>query len=266
MEKSIIVPFDFSAPADRALEKAYEIAVKIDKPIIVIHVVKRDSEIDEKQKELDKVVEDFSKDHPDVRFEAIIRKGSLFKTIYNTAQEFNAYLAVMGTHGKKTFKKAMKVVSKFVKIAFLLVQDPSDKPLFNKVLVPLDSNQKTRANLNWVKSLSRHFDLKVILLYPVFKSDVKNGLVKRNLKFAEKVLDRELIDYEVVRSNIDKNYADEIFKHARQLDVDTLTLMSTSYKEYIKKIKDEQSLEEYKKIPILCVNPRIDLEKFGGIA
>jgi nucleotide-binding universal stress UspA family protein len=266
MEKSIIVPFDFSEPAKNALEKAGEIAKTLEKPIVLIHVVKRKSDAEGKQAELDQAVKDFQEKQPDIKIEAVIRKGSLFKTIYATAQEYNAYLAVMGTHGKKTIKKAMKVVSKFIKIAFLLVQEPKDKPIFNKILVPLDSNQKTRANLNWVKSLSRHFDLEVILLYPVFKGDEKNSQVRRNLKFAEKILEKELIDYKVIRATIANNYADEIFKQARELDVDTLTLMSTSYKRYIKKMKEAESLQAYKETPILCVNPRIDLEKFGGIA
>jgi hypothetical protein len=171
----------------------------------------------------------------------------------------------MGTHGNKTIKKAMKVVGKFVKIAFLLVQYPGDKPIFNKILLPLDTNKKTRANLNWIKSLSYHFDLKVFLLYPVYKSDAKNSLVKRNLSFSEKILDHELIDYEIIRANIDNNYTHEIFNKIRENEIDTLTLMSTNYKRYIKQLKREEDLDQYKKIPILCVNPRIDLEKLGGL-
>jgi len=31
-------------------------------------------------------------------------------------------------------------------------------------------------------------------------------------------------------------------------------------------MKEDKSLQAYKETPILCVNPRIDLEKFGGIA
>ncbi|MEA3448480.1 MAG: universal stress protein [Bacteroidota bacterium] len=266
MKKCIVVPYDFSEPAQNALKKAYEIAKQIEKPIVLIHIVKRDNEIEAKQSELDNVASEFLKEKDDnIKIKAVVKKGSLFKEIYETAQEYNAYLAVMGTHGKKTIKKAMKVVSKFVKIAFLLVQYPEDKLIFNKILLPLDTNKKTRANLNWIKSLSYHFELKVFLLYPVYKSDSKNSLVKRNLSFAEKILDRELIDYKVIRADIDNNFTNEIFNKIREYEIDTLTLMSTNYKGYIKQIKKEEDLDQYKKTPILCVNPRIDLEKLAGL-
>ncbi len=266
MEKCIVVPYDFSEPAQNALNKAYEIAKQVEKPIVLVHIVKRDNEIEAKQNELENVAAELKQKDEEIKVKAVVKKGSLFKEIYNTAQECNAYLAVMGTHGKKTIKKAMKVVSKFVKIAFLLVQYPGDKPTFNKILLPLDTNRKTRANLNWIKSLSYHFDLKVYLLYPVFKNDSRNALVKRNLSFAEKILDHELIEYEIIRATIDNNYTNEIFNKIRENDIDTLVLMSTNYKRYIKKIKSEEDLEQYKKTPILCVNPRIDLEKLGGLA
>ncbi|MFW5805568.1 MAG: universal stress protein [Bacteroidales bacterium] len=266
MEKSIIVPYDFSEPAKNALKTAHAIASQIKKPIILVHVVKRNSEIEIKQNELENIASELREKDENLKIEAVVRQGSLFKTIFETAQEYNTYLAVMGTHGKKTIKKAMKVVRKFVKIAFLLVQYPEDKPMFNKILLPLDTNRKTRANLNWIKSLSYHFDIKVILLYPIFKSDSKNTLVKRNLHFAEKILDHELIEYEVIRANIENNYTEEIFNKIKEHNIDVLTLMSTNYKKHIKRIKQEDNIEQYKKTPILCVNPRIDLEKLGGLA
>ncbi|MGM0650101.1 MAG: universal stress protein [Bacteroidota bacterium] len=266
MEKCIIVPYDFTEPAKNALKKAYEIANHIKKNIVLIHVVKKESEIETKQSELESIASEFKEDKQNVTIKAIVKKGDLFKTIYETAQEYNTFLAVMGTHGKKTIKKAMKVVSKFVKIAFLLVQYPDDKPIFNKILLPLDTNRKTRANLNWIKVLSYHFEIKVYLLYPVYKNDSKNALVKRNLNFAEKILDHELIEYEVIRSNIENNYTEEMFNKIKEFDADTLVLMSTNYKRYIKKIKRDEDLDQYKQTPILCVNPRIDLEKLGGLA
>ncbi|MGC9332015.1 MAG: universal stress protein [Bacteroidales bacterium] len=264
MEKCIVVPYDFSEPAKNALTKACEIAKQIKKPIVLIHIVKRDNEIEAKQKELDNVAVEIKQKDEEIKIKSVVKKGSLFTEIYKTAQECNTYLAVMGTHGKKTIKKAMKVVTKFIKIAFLLIQYPDDQPVFNKILLPLDTDRKARANLNWIKSLSYHFKLKVFLLYPVYKSDAKNSLVKRNLSFAEKVLDHELIDYEIIRADIDNNYTNEIFNKVREYKIDTLILMSTNYKRYIKQLKKQEGLEQYKKTPILCVNPRIDLEKLGS--
>jgi hypothetical protein len=265
MKNSIIVPIDFTDVSHYAMEHAYLIARKIKTPITLVHIVKSANMIEEKEEELKQLADKFKSSHPDIKIGTIVRKGNIFKTIYEVAQELDAYLAVMGTHGQKTLKKAMKVVKKFVKIAFILVQASPEGKELKKILIPLDNNPKTRANLNWIRIFGRYFELNVFLLYPLFKSDEKNKLTTRNLRFAEKVLDNELIEYQVVRANEMDNYPSEIFAQIKELDADMLSVMSTNYKSIIPKLKTEEELETYKNTPILCVNPRIDLEKFGGL-
>ena len=266
MKRSIIVPIDFTEVADYAMLHAYQIAKKIKMPIILVHIVDNSAEIESKEEQLTQLAESFKKEHEDVDINCIVKKGNIFKTIYQVAHENEAYLAVMGTHGQKTLKKAMKVVKKFVKIAFILVQAPPKNNEIRKILVPLDTSPKTRANLNWIKVLGRYFELEVSLLYPVFKNDEKNKQTTRNLKFSEKILDKELIDYKVVRANQSDNYPGEIFTQINELDIDLLSIMSTNYKRIIPRLKTQEELETYKNTPILCVNPRIDIEKFGGLA
>lgn len=265
MKKSIIVPVDFSEVSNYAMEHAYNIASKMDRPMILIHIVSNKSQIDEKKIEIDKLAKDFKEKHTDIIINTVVKSGNLFKSIYQVALEQNTYLAVMGTHGSKTVKKAMKVVKKFTKIAFILVQAPPTSPTIKSVLVPLTTNQKARANFNWIRIVDRYFDIKVFLLYPVYKQDMKNKLIVRNLKFAEKILDKELISYEIVRSNNNEEFSDDVFNQIKDLDIDMLSLMSTNYKEMIKNIKTDKSMETYKSTPILCVNPRADIEKFGGL-
>ncbi len=265
MKKSIIVPIDFTDVSHYAMEHAYLIAKKIKTPISLVHIVSNCNMIDEKEEELKQLAEKFKTTHPDIEIGTIVRKGNIFKTIYEVAQEKEAYLAIMGTHGQKTLKKAMKVVKKFMKIAFILVQASPEGKELKKILIPLDNNPKTRANLNWIKVFGRYFDLKVFLLYPVFKNDEKNKMTIRNLRFSEKILDNELIDYQVVRANETDNYPSEIFSQIKEVDADMLSVMSTNYKKIIPKLKTQEELETYKETSILCVNPRIDLEKFGGL-
>jgi hypothetical protein len=264
MKKSIIVPIDFTHVSHYAMEHAYLIANKIKTPITLVHIVSKTSMIDEKEEELKQLAEKFKTTHPDIEIGIVVRKGNIFKTIFEISHEQGAYLAVMGTHGKKTLKKAMKVVKKFVKIAFILVQSSPEGKELKKIMIPLNNNPKTRANLNWIKLFGRYFDLKVFLLYPLFKDDEKNKMTTRNLMFAEKILDSELISYEVVRANQTSNYSSEIFAQIKELDADMLSLMSTNYKNIIPKLKTEEELDTYKSTPILCVNPRMDLEKLGG--
>ena len=265
MQKCIIVPVDFTDVSRYAMEHAYQIAKNVSRPITLIHIVNKASEIEEKESALNLLADEFKATHPDVEISTIVSVGNIFKSIYNIAQELDAFLAVMGTHGQKTVKKVMKVVKKFVKIAFVLVQSPPESKGPHNILVPLDTNQKTRANFNWVRVLGRYFELKVYLLYPVYKNDEKNRLIVRNLKFAEKVLDKELISYDVIRATQSKDFPAEIFTQIKELDADMLSIMSINYKKIISQLKSQENLDTYRKVPILCVNPRVDIEKFAGI-
>ena len=50
----------------------------------------------------------------------------------------------------------------------------------------------------------------------------------------------------------------------RDVEADLVLMMTTKYKEYIKNLKKPDNKELYKKIPIMCVNPRTDIQKLGG--
>lgn len=265
MEKCIVVPIDFTEVSQAALEHAFKIHKVLELPISLIHVVKSSSQIEEAENKLNALAQDFAKDK-DIEIDTDVKKGNLFKTIYSVAQEKNAYLAVMGTHGQKTVKKAMKVVSKFVKIAFILVQEPPKNMEINKIVVPIDDNKKGRANFNWIRFIATVFNSKVVLVYTNYKQAYKNKLLVTNLRFAERILTNNYVDYVTERIKEGSNFSDEIYNQIRAHDADMLSVMSTSYKEYITKLKQPENLELYKETPILCVNPRVDLEKLGGLA
>jgi len=110
MEKCILVPFDFSNEANFAMDHAYELARITSLPIHLLYVVPTEKEIEEWHVELKKIADKYSKEH-NYKVEAVVKAGNLFETIYNYGIEANAYLAVMGTHGIKTIKKAMKVIT-----------------------------------------------------------------------------------------------------------------------------------------------------------
>ena len=123
MEKCILVPFDFSNEANFALDHAFELARIAKFPIHLLYVVSNEKQIDEWQFELKKVADAFSQKNSYL-VKPVVKAGNLFETIYDYGIEANAYLVIMGTHGLKTINKAMKVIKKFVKIPFILVQRP----------------------------------------------------------------------------------------------------------------------------------------------
>ena len=263
MERSIIVPWDFTEVANYALEHAYFIGKVTNRPIYLIHVTNKSSQIEELKKQMQEVADKFM-EGKEIKVIAEVRNGKLTKTLMAFGEEVNAYLAVMGTHGMSTIGKAMKVVKKFVRIPFILVQNPVEFGEYDRICVPIDDNKKSRIKMQWVRYLTNLFESKVYIISPTVHDGwgVKN--LNNNLRFAEKLFEKNLIDFDFKKVEAGQNFPEAIYDHMRNVEADLVLMMTTKYKEYIKNLNKPENKELYKKIPIMCVNPRTDIQKLGG--
>lgn len=265
MEKCIIVPFDFSNEANFALDHAYELARISRFPIHLLYVVSSEKEVEDWQVELQKIADKFSSSHNNYNVKAVVKAGNLFETIYNYGIDVNAYLAIMGTHGLKTIDKAMKVIKKFVKIPFILVQRPINYGEYDKICVPIDDDKKSRAKFLWVKYLTNLFESKVYVVYPETNDSSKKAAININLHFAASVFEKDNIDFEI-KAVPEANYADNLYDYMNEIEPDVVLFMTDKYKKSITALRTPRNIELYKKIPIMCVNPRTDIVKLGGFA
>ncbi len=267
MKRSILVPHDFSEVGDYALQHAYLIikASKSDYPINLLHVIKKDSMYDESLAKLNEIAKDFSEKHK-VTVNTKVIKGNIYKTIYAYGVESKAFIAVMGTHGIKNVKKAMKVVKKFVKIPFILVQSESNFGEYNKLVIPLDHNVKSRIKFRWVRFLNDIFESKAYIIATHETDNYKAESLNNNIKFSTNFLEDELIDYELKKLENKMNFADEVYNYAHEVEGDLILVMADQYKQFAKDLNKAENLEYFKKIPIMCVNKRTDIVKHGGFS
>lgn len=144
--KPILVPHDLTEVGNYALEHAFMIGKNHNAPIALIHIVDKTDDIPAVQSRLGEIVKDFKKDKPELEITIEVRKGDLSKEIFNYGTEIEAYLAVMGIHGIKNMKKAIKIVEKFVTIPFILVQNPPLYGEYDRILVPVDADKSSRVD------------------------------------------------------------------------------------------------------------------------
>ena len=139
----IVVPWDFTPVASHALAHAVKISRMVGNEISLLHIV--DSGISqkamaEKRAHLQKVVDENSKKY-NIALSWQISKGSIFHAIAEFANEKEASLVIMGTHGMKGMQKltgswALKVMVKS-KIPFIVVQDPpADQERYHNIVFP----------------------------------------------------------------------------------------------------------------------------------
>ncbi|MEN9444124.1 MAG: hypothetical protein RIS47_1014, partial [Bacteroidota bacterium] len=114
-ENTIIVPWDFSQVAEYALQHAIKIAKLTDGEIHLLHVVKKDKEEVSAISKLNAIADEVHGKYG-IRPSIVVREGSIFKVISDTANDLEATLLVMGTHGMKGMQKftgswALKVIA-----------------------------------------------------------------------------------------------------------------------------------------------------------
>jgi len=263
MKKSILVPHDFTEVGDYAMDHAYMVGKQVKSPIHLIHIVSKTSQIEAAKAKLSAIAEDFKKDK-EIEIIVEVRKGNLFKEIYNYGLEIDAYLAVMGTHGLKNIKKALKVIKKFIKIPFILVQNPVIFGEYDRILVPLNEDKTSRIKIQWIRYINTLFQSTAYLLTYNTKDSFKLKAINNNVKFAQNWFEKELIEYDIKVLDSSRNFADEIYNYANEIECDLILLMTNKYKDYVKQLKKSENKELYKKIPIMCLNKRTDIYKVGG--
>lgn len=265
MKRTILVPHDFTEVGNYAIEHAYMIGKATGAPIHLLHIVKRKSLYDAALEKLSAIASEYSEKYNVEIIPKVIR-GNLYKSIYAYGIEIDAYIAVMGTHGIKNLKKAMKVVKKFVRIPFILVQSPVIFGEYDRLVVPVDSNLKSRIKFHWVRYLNHLFESKVYIIAHNETDSFRIKSLNNNLRFADKLLEQELIDYEVKRLNSSKNFADKVYNYANDVEGDLVLVMTDNYRKFARDLKSAKNLEYFKKIPIMCVNPRTDIFKAGSFS
>jgi len=181
MNKKILIGIDFSDCSLNALEHAITIAQRSSSGITMVWVNHLDyskeifsiepkdliNEVEEKFKE---IIKKYKSKLGREEFNYKIRKGKVYKEICTVADEVDAFIIVIGTHGSTGFEEfwigsnANRVVSTSRKpIITIRAGVDIDKGL-RKIVMPFDSTKVTRQKLPMTALLAKFFNAEVHIL------------------------------------------------------------------------------------------------------
>ncbi|MFP4019874.1 MAG: universal stress protein [Bacteroidales bacterium] len=273
MEKdTLLVPWDFTNIAEYALQHAIKISTHLKNRIQLIHIVKAEKHIKEAEKKLEEDIERLSQEYQ-IDLEPIVLAGSLFNEISKYASENNISIVIMGTHGIKGIQKltgsyALKVIVGS-KIPFITVQaPPSKKEIFKDIVFPMDYKREVKQKVNWALFLAKYFDVKIHIITPTMKDKGLQKKTKLNINFAEKIFDNHGLKYDF-HSIESAHLGEETIKYAKDIDADLILVMTTSgigITDYMLGAKEQYIIANEEKLPVMCVNPRTDLNRYGGFS
>lgn len=266
IERSILVPYDFTALSDNAIQHGIQFAKILNIDLVLLHIIRNLKDEIEASEKLTRVAEETHKKF-NFRPKIMVRPGMLSTAINQIANNLNSVLVIMKTSGPKGIQKytgsrAIKVMYGS-KIPFIVVQGPPVGTTIKKVIFPIDFRYENKEKLKWINFLASIYKPSVYL----FRPNTSDYRIRNNLKFATRFLEGRNIEFELVHSRGKKAYVDEALEFSNFLQADLIIIMlsrSITTLNILLGLKDQKYISNEYKIPVMCLNARTDLRKFGG--
>ena len=265
-QKLIVVPWDFTPVAESALAHAVKIGRMVGESICLLHIV--DTTIKpkaegEKKALLKHVAEESSRKY-DFAVSAKVLRGSIFTSIAEFANDNEASLVVMGTHGmvgmqKLTGSWALKVIVKS-KAPFIVVQEPpADQERYHNIVFPIDFRIENKEKMGMAIFMGKYFDSKIHILRTTTNDKSLKTKINRNLNFAVKYLIQNNVEYEIHEIPHGK-MAQQTIDFAQKTKADLILIVTTkniTLADYMLGASEQFIIANSSKIPVCCVNPRV---------
>ncbi|MFM1876922.1 MAG: hypothetical protein RL266_2659, partial [Bacteroidota bacterium] len=171
----IVVPTDFSESAYVAIDHAVDIAKRFGAQIKLVHVLEKGayqgifapskkteySELEEAQQKLQEDANNLE-NRSGVSVSQEVVRGRIYDEIVKAAEEAEADLIVMGTHGTSGWEEffvgsnAFKVVTQS-SCPVLSIQGKATQPDLKNIILPIDNTPETRQKVRYAATMAKKF-------------------------------------------------------------------------------------------------------------
>lgn len=249
------------------MNHAYVIAKRVGADIHLLHLVDSEKELDEGRVNLEK----FSQERraiegSEVTFHHMVEVGNILKAIGAKAEEINANLVVMGTHGLQGLEyivgtHAVRIMGT-ADVPFIIVQEKSISPNgYENIVVPIEVEAEAKQKLNLVAQMAKTFDSTVHLVMPFESDEYSRNAQTRNLNYAADFLKNSGVQYTATVADKENDHLDEAaFQLVEEKNGDLIAIMNWHESRIIGGIgtDDTQDIIINKDmVPVLVMNPTL---------
>lgn len=264
-KKRILVPTDFTKVADCAMNHASAMAELMDAEVNILHIVSKQTELEEARMKVAMEVERFKKWSDRVKVKPQVRVGSVYEEIGNTASEIGAELIIMGTHGMRgmqfiTGSRALRVITNG-NVPFIVVQDRNIRANgYSDIVVPMDLQRETRQKVALVAEMASYFNSKVHVITPRETDEFLHKQLENNIRFAKQYFGERHVELEATIAEVDSgSFVDAVVSHARKVDADLIAIMNLAKGNIFGVLGvpyEQEIITNEAMIPVMLMNPR----------
>ena len=271
----IVVPTDFSEAAAVAIDHAVDLAKRFEADLTLIHVLEtgayqgifspnKKTEYSELEEAQNKLQEDAHKleSETGISVSQEVVRGRIHDEIVRIANENDADLIVMGTHGTSGWEEffvgsnAFKVVTQS-DCPILRIQSQATDPECKNIILPLDTTAETRQKVPYAAALAKKFGSTIHMAALVSDDtpEVRYDFEKKINQIKE-YFDREEINY-TVATLVGSNLATMTMNFAESKGGNLIVMMTEQESNLTGFLMGPfaQQIVNHSKIPVLSISP-----------
>ncbi|HMM11024.1 MAG TPA: universal stress protein [Bacteroidales bacterium] len=275
MKKVIVAGIDFSDCSINALDHAIDIANRAQADVLMVWVNRPETGKEIYSVDPGQIIAEANK-----RFEALkqsrqpmlnggkinyqIRKGKVYKEIVQAADEVDAFLIVVGTHGASGFEEfwigsnANRIVSASER-PIITIRGGIDmlKPI-SRIVMPIDSTVESRQKVPFTSLLAKYYDAEIHVLtlfsspMPEIRDVVREYVNQVTLYLTENQLKHVVTELEA------DNLTDVTIEYAIKVDANLISIMdeqeTTTANIWLGPYA--QQMINHSPIPVLCIHAK----------
>lgn len=255
----ILVPYDFTTVSDFAIEHAVRISNMFASEIMLIHVMKPNDNEDTILDRLRLTSLACQKKYG-IRPGIILKVGNINTAICEVANNIQAKVVIMGTHGLAGFQKistsrAQKVLS-CSKVPFIIVQSPPNHNYLKRIVVPVDFKTETSENIAMILNLAKLYRSEVIIYKDSNFNKVLQNKTEQTYKYIVTKLKNIGINVTSQTHSTKDSFWQAAIKFTGGCSADLIAISTENKNNLLSfnKISEKQIIANNYKIPVMCVN------------
>jgi nucleotide-binding universal stress UspA family protein len=260
----ILVPYDFSAPADKAVLYAGSVARTSGDAIELIHVhLDKNLPLGNVEDSLS-VMSGKISESEGVTCTYRVTGGDIFSDIPQAASSATCRMVVIGTHGIKGLRQKMtgadilKLI-RSIPVPVIVMQKESAVPSlgFKRLVFPVGGHERFDRQIQAAVMMGCIFNLEVLIYSIRKKGDEWTPVLKKNIVEAENAFSEKGIRFRRIEEEpnvLSVGYARQTLRYAAANGCDLISIMSVPTREhyYFAQADKEEMLTNTQRIPILC--------------
>jgi nucleotide-binding universal stress UspA family protein len=223
-----IVPHDFTSVGDEALNYATILGRRKHTAIKLLHIVEDESKIGEAKAKLEQIIAAKTRQEGDPEITCVVSIGTIFEDIGRIAEEEDARLIVMGTHGSKGMQKlfgsyAIKVITS-CDVPFMVVQENLQINSIQKIICPIDLSKESLQIINYAADLALMFDAEVHIVGEKQTDARLAQQIKIRIALVKKEYEEKQVKNQINLLSGNKSFHTKVVNYGKEVNADMFAL------------------------------------------